>query len=197
MGESPSVLALFPLNTVLFPGGPLRLRIFETRYVDMVRACLRQQSGFGVLQIREGREVGGAVATAAVGTRARIVDFDAMPDGLLGLVCRGDSRFRLLGRTQQADGLNLGQVEWIPEPPAVRLPGEYQSMAGLLRRVLPELGGLYDDVETRFDDAGWVGMRLAEILPLEQRDKQLLLEVDDPVERLERLAPFLRRADDA
>jgi hypothetical protein len=197
MSDTSELLPLFPLNTVLFPGGPLSLRIFETRYVDMVRRCMRQQSGFGVLQIREGREAGGAVATATTGTRARIVDFNALPDGLLGIVCRGEARFRVVERTLLADGLNVGRVEWLDEPAPQRLPEEFRSMAGLLRRVLPELGGLYEGVETRFEDAGWVGMRLAEILPLEQQDKQLLLEVDDPVERLARLAPFLRRADDA
>ena len=94
---------LFPLNTVLFPGGPLPLRIFETRYTDMVRRCLRTESPFGVLLIREGVEAGGAAATMQLGTLARIVDFNPMPDGLLGIICRGESRFRVMERWRQAD----------------------------------------------------------------------------------------------
>src|ERR1700716_2112001 len=97
---------LFPLNTVLFPGGPLPLRIFETRYVDMVRHCMRERCAFGVVLIRAGAEVGAVADTAAVGTTARIVDFNSMPDGLLGITCVGERKLRVLRRWQQDDGLN-------------------------------------------------------------------------------------------
>ncbi|HEY7377666.1 MAG TPA: LON peptidase substrate-binding domain-containing protein, partial [Steroidobacteraceae bacterium] len=98
-------IALFPLNTVLFPGGPLPLRIFEPRYIDMVRRCLREQRGFGVVLIRSGNEVGPA-EFESVGTLARIVDFHALSDGLLGLVNVGERRFRVISRRRQDDGLN-------------------------------------------------------------------------------------------
>src|SRR3954451_7087360 len=88
-------LSLFPLNTVLFPGGPLPLRIFEPRYVDMVRKCMREGAPFGVLLIRSGQEVGEVSSAASIGTSARIVDFHQMPDGLLGLICTGEQKFRL------------------------------------------------------------------------------------------------------
>ncbi len=105
---------LFPLNTVLFPGGPLPLRIFETRYVDMVRRCMRDGSAFGVVWNHSGAEVGEVANVAEVGTTARIVDFNAMPDGFLGITCMGERKFRISKRWQQSDGLNLGDIEYLP-----------------------------------------------------------------------------------
>ena len=189
-------IPLFPLSTVLYPGGPLPLRIFETRYVDMVRDCLRRDSSFGVVLIREGAEAGGAAAVMEVGTRARIVDFNPMPDGLLGIICRGEQRFRLLERRRQADGLYLGRVQGLPAPPPTPVPESFRHLSDLLRRVLPELGSMYASIKSDFDDADWVSCRLAEILPLEQREKQLLLELEDPVERLALLDPHIQAAED-
>jgi Lon protease-like protein len=187
-------IALFPLQTVLFPGGPLPLRIFETRYVDLIGRCMRAQTGFGVVLILQGGEVGGASEVADIGTYARIEDFSQLPDGLLGIFCRGERRFRLLSRDRQPDGLQTGDVEWLPQPGPVPLPSEFRPLAQLLERVLPELGALYANTDTRFEDAEWVGNRLAEILPIEQREKQGLLEAGDPIARLSRLAPLLRPA---
>src|SRR6202040_504263 len=110
------VIALFPLNIVLFPDGPLPLRIFETRYVDMVRRCMRETQTFGVVLIREGSEVGPA-ETFDVGTLAKIVDFHQLSDGLLGLSCVGAQRFRIRSRSRQADGLNLGEVDYLAVEP--------------------------------------------------------------------------------
>jgi hypothetical protein len=188
-------IPLFPLQAVLFPGGPLPLRIFEARYVDLVGRCLKSQTGFGVVLILEGGEVGGVSALASVGTYASIEDFSQLPDGLLGIFCRGGHRFRVLERRQEGDGLHVATVEWLPKPAATPLPPAYEPLAQLLERVLPELGSLYAKVEPRLDDADWVGCRLAEILPIEHREKQRLLEAG-PVERLETLAPLLRREDD-
>lgn len=185
-------IPLFPLQTVLFPGGPLPLRIFEPRYVDMIGRCMRAGAGFGVVLILEGGEVGEVSSLASVGTMARIDDFSRLPDGLLGLACRGERRFRLTAREQEADGLNVGTVEWFAETPAVPLPPEFAPLAQILERVLPELGALYADVEPRLDDADWVGCRLAEILPIASVEKQQLLEQADPLDRLTRLAPLLR-----
>lgn len=195
-------LPLFPLNTVLFPRGPLPLRIFEARYVDMVRRCMREGSSFGVVLLQGGGETGPVAGVASVGTSARIVDFDLLKDGLLGLSCRGERRFRLLRRWRQDDGLNMGEVEWLDPAPsaaaetAVAVPPEHRHLADLLRRVLPELGAVYADIEPRFEDADWVGARLVEILPIGLGDKQACLEMDDPVERLGVLAPLIRRAED-
>ncbi len=182
-------LPLFPLNLVLFPDGPLPLRIFETRYYDMVRRCMREGSGFGVVLIREGAESGtGDTELYDVGTAADITDFHQLADGLLGLSCVGRRRFRIVARSRQADGLNLGEVNWIEAEPAVPVPARHARLAALLRTVLPQLGEVYATIAMRLDDAAWVGHRLAEILPLPLADKQSYLELDDPLERLDKLA---------
>jgi uncharacterized protein len=184
-------IPLFPLNIVLYPDGPLPLRIFETRYVDMVRRCLREESGFGVVLIREGGEVGPA-DTVDVGTLARIVDFHQLPDGFLGLSCVGERRFKIAARRRQADGLNLGDVEWLARDLTVPVPPRFAHLAELLGNVLPQLGEVYTGIEMKLDDAVWVSHRLAEILPIDLKDKQRCLEIDDAVARLELLAPLVR-----
>jgi uncharacterized protein len=188
-------IALFPLNTVLFPGGPLPLRIFEARYTDMVRKSLREESAFGVVLIEGGTETGVVAATAAVGTSARIADFYSLSDGLLGVTCIGVHRFKLGGRRLQSDGLNLGSVEWLAAEQEVPLPEEYRHLGQLLRKVLPELGTFYEFVTKHFDDATWVGYRLAEILPMSLSDKQYCLELNDPLARLARLSPLIQRVE--
>jgi len=182
-------IPLFPLNIVLFPGGPLPLRIFETRYVDMVGRCMREDQGFGVVLIREGSEVGHA-ETYDVGTMAKITDFDPLPDGLLGLSCVGLGRFRILNRGRQADGLHTAEVEWLRPEPSVSVPERHARLASLLQSVLPQLGEVYADIEMRLEDAAWVGHRLAEILPIPLTEKQVYLEMDDPLARLDALAPL-------
>lgn len=184
---------LFPLRTVLFPGGLLPLRIFETRYVDMVGRCMREGNDFGVLLITGpgSAETGPVPGLARVGTSARIVDFNALPDGLLGLMCRGARRFRLVSRRLQADGLHVAAVEWLPESPPSALAPEHRPLARVLRRVLQELGDTARHLETDFDDAGWVSNRLAEFLPLERSAQQELLELDDAQERMRALAPLI------
>jgi uncharacterized protein len=184
-----SEIPLFPLNLVLFPDGPLPLRIFETRYYDMVRRCMREGRGFGVVLIREGREVGlSDTDLYEVGTMAEITDFHQLQDGLLGLSCVGRQRFRIIERRRQADGLNLGEVEWLSIEPSLAVPARHQRLSTLLGTVLPQLGEVYSNIDMRLDDAAWVGHRLAEILPIPLGDKQSYLEIDDPVERLDRLA---------
>jgi Lon protease-like protein len=181
-------IALFPLNVVLFPDGRLPLRIFETRYIDMVRACLREDRGFGVVLILAGAEAGPA-ESCAVGTMAKIVDFHQLPDGLLGLSCLGRQRFRILRQRRQPNGLNVGEVQWLAAEPEIRVPARHVRLAELLRKVLPELGEVYTGIEMRLDDAAWVGHRLAEILPIEPAEKQHCLEINDPIERLDLLSP--------
>jgi len=192
------MIPLFPLNTVLFPHGPLPLRIFETRYVDMVKYCMREQSPFGVVLIRAGSEVGtGAVGeTSAVGTTARIIDFNPLPDGLLGITCQGERKFSVLKHWQQEDGLHLAEVEFVDPEESVDLPLEYDHLGELLRKVLPELGELYANVPKYFSNASWVGWRLAEILPIALSEKQYCLELDDPIARLARLSPLIRKAEE-
>jgi uncharacterized protein len=182
-------IPLFPLNIVLFPNGPLPLRIFETRYVDMVRSCMREDSSFGVVLISKGIEAGPA-ETFDVGTTAKITDFHQLPDGLLGLSCVGQRRFRILKKSVAKDGLNLGEIEWLEIEPAMSVPARHARLKELLRTVLPQLGEGYTGIDMRLDDAAWVGHRLTEILPIEPHRKQSLLEMDDPVQRLDALAPL-------
>jgi Lon protease-like protein len=188
--SGPLEIPLFPLGTVLFPGGPLPLRIFETRYIDLVRRCLRQESGFGVVLIREGVEAGGPAATFDVCTYARIVDFSQQPDGLLGIRAEGERRFRIVGRRRARDGLNLADVEWLAEDTRQPLPEEFADLAPALDAILTQAGDPYGSLERHLDDAAWVSGRLAEILPVPAGHKQHCLELDDPVERLRYLRPM-------
>jgi Lon protease-like protein len=183
-------IPLFPLGTVLFPGGPLPLRIFETRYIDLVRRCMRDGTGFGVVLIREGAEAGTAVATFDVGTYARIVDFSQQPDGLLGISAQGERRFRILERRRARDGLNLASVEWLPAEQSQPLPADYAELGPAIDAILTQVGEPYASLERHLEDAGWVSARLAEVLPVPMQHKQHCLELDDPVERLRYLRPM-------
>jgi hypothetical protein len=187
-------IALFPLHTVLFPGGPLPLRIFEPRYLDMVRRTLRTQTAFGVVLLQGDAAPGAPAATSSIGTSARIADFYSLPDGLLGITCHGLRKFSVRGRRVQSDGLNFAEIEWLATESEIELPGEFLDLGRLLRKVLPELGNFYAGVSKRFDDCAWVGYRLAEILPLSLPDKQYCLELDDPLARLRHLSPLIQRA---
>jgi uncharacterized protein len=184
---------LFPLNTVLFPQGPLSLRIFEPRYVDMIGRCMRESTPFGVVAIRSGGEVGAVEVTAELGTTARVVDFSQLPDGLLGIMCEGDRKFRLLRRWQRPDGLHLGEIEYLPAEQSDEIPQEHQHLAELLSKVLPELGEPYASLPTKLTDASWVGCRLAEILPLSLEDRLELLQTEEPLVRLERVGQLMRK----
>ncbi|MEX2126607.1 MAG: LON peptidase substrate-binding domain-containing protein [Woeseia sp.] len=175
---------LFPLRTVLYPGGPLPLRIFEPRYLDMVSECLKNDCPFGVLLIKSGSESGPAT-TYDVGTLARISDWYQGSDGLLGITAVGEERFRLLHGERRQDGLNVGEIEKLPQQTTKSLPEEYKPLAHILEGVLDDLGRLYESLERRYDDAAWVGYRFAEILPLGAEDKQACLETNDPIRRLQ------------
>ncbi|MEX0975626.1 MAG: LON peptidase substrate-binding domain-containing protein [Woeseia sp.] len=181
---------LFPLRTVLYPGGPLPLRIFEARYLDMISECLKSERPFGVLLIKSGEESGQAT-TYELGTLARIADWYQGSDGLLGVTAIGEQRFRLVSSERRADGLNVGAIEVLPEQPFQPLPDEYRPLATILAGVLDDLGRLYESLERRYDDAVWVGYRFAEILPISPGEKQRCLEIEDPFERLQLIRKVL------
>lgn len=182
---------LFPLNTVIFPGGPLPLRIFEPRYLDMVSDCLKNDVPFGVLLIREGGETGVAT-THGIGTLARIRDWYQGSDGLLGITAIGEQRFRLISSQRLPSGLNVGEVEVLPDEPAMPMPDEYKAMSQILADVLDELGKLYESLERRLDDAAWVTSRLVEILPIDLEQKQMCLEQNDAASRLKIVQALIR-----
>ena len=181
---------LFPLRTVLYPGGPLPLRIFEPRYLDMISNCLKTDAQFGVLLIKNGDETGPAT-TYEVGTLARIIDWYQGSDGLLGITAIGGQRFRLISSSRQADGLNIGEIELLEIELEHSLPEEYKPLANILSGVLDDLGRLYESLERNYEDAGWVGYRFAEILPISPEEKQSCLEIDDPVRRLKLMREVL------
>lgn len=183
-------IPLFPLRTVLFPGGPLPLRIFETRYLDMIGRCLKEEIGFGVVALKDS-EGEGPGEVHNVGTLARIIDWYQFDDGLLGITALGETRFLLRDIRQQEDSLNLGQVDFLECDTEAELPDRFQPLLALLQNVLSELEAQYRFVEKRFDDAAWIGYRLAEVLPLSIGQKQMCLEISDPVRRLEFLVPVV------
>lgn len=180
-------LPLFPLNAVLFPGGPLKLRIFEPRYVDMIGRCMRENSSFGVAMIVEGTEAGGRARTVDTGTSARIVDFEKLQDGLLGITALGERRFDIVSLEQQPDSLNVAQVNWLESEPTQTVPENCGHLVMLLQHAMPQLAPLYDFTPVDYESASWVGSRLVEILPLPLTEKQRCLEMRDPLERLEYL----------
>lgn len=185
-------LALFPLDTVLFPGGMLALRIFETRYLDLIRDCGRHDRGFGVCLILDGSEAGVPATPAALGCEARIVDFSSTSDGLLGLSVQGARRFRVERTRVRDNGLVVADVRWLEEAPQSRPRPEHELLAMLLQRVLDRAGDPFDKVDKScFDDAAWVAWRLAEWLPLENRERQRLLQEDDSHARLQFLVERL------
>ncbi len=182
-----SFIPLFPLNAVLFPDGPLKLRIFEPRYLDMIGRSMREGTTFGVAMIREGVEAGGEAYTVEIGTTVRIVDFEQLKDGLLGITAVGERCFRIGATSQQADGLKVAQVDWLPAEPTLPVPDDSDYLARLLQHALPQLAPVYDFTPVRYEDASWVSMRLVEILPLPLEEKQRCLEMQDPLMRLEHL----------
>jgi Lon protease-like protein len=185
-------IPLFPLNTVLFPGGHLALRIFEARYLDMVSECLRSDSGFGVCLIREGSEVGQA-RIHGIGTLARITNWDRLDDGLLGLTVLGERRFEVLETKTRPDRLLVGRVRYADDQVPVQVPNELVPVASLLEEVLTQIGEAPASVPRRLGEAGWVADRMAELLPLDLADKQRLLETGDAVDRLVAVGDLLLR----
>jgi len=185
---------LFPLRAVLFPGGQLSLRIFEPRYLDMVRECTRHDSGFGACLILSGREVGAPATPTAVGTIARITDFHTGDDGLLGIVAEGGARFRVTGARARADGLLRGAVALWPPEPARPVPVEFALLQSIAERLVETMAPQFHHVpRASYDDAGWVGFRLAELLPLSVEEQQHMLELTDPLQRLAELRDALPR----
>lgn len=183
-------IPLFPLAGVLFPGGALSLRVVEPRYVAMVTACLATAEPFGVCLIAHGG-LPGAPALHPVGTLADLVQAGTEPSGELAVSARGGRRFRLLARTVAADGLPRARVALLDEPARHPVPAAQQGLLPVLHRIADDLGPLRMPEPHDFDDAAWVGYRLAEAMPVQALAKQKLLELDDPVSRLEILHTYL------
>jgi hypothetical protein len=196
-------LPLFPLTTVLFPDGILPLRIFEVRYLDMIGRCQRAGAPFGVVALTQGSEVrqpGVKEAFAAVGTLATITDFETPQPGLMTIRATGAQRFRITSREQLKHGLWVADVERLPADVAVAIPGDLQAAAVALRQLIESLQQKTTPAAQmplqepwRLDDCGWVANRWCELLPLPVEMKQRLLELDNPLIRLELVSDVLAR----
>jgi Lon protease-like protein len=180
-------IPLFPLHTVLFPGGRLPLRIFEPRYLDMISHCVKTESPFGVCLIDNGGEAGKAARPRDIGTLATVTDWNRLPDGLLGVIAEGGTRFCLRSTTVERNQLLTGQIALIPDDTLADVPSDSLELVELLKHLIKETSPSYSVSEDKFDDAAWIGFRLAEVLPLEPGFKQQLLEMSSPIDRLQLL----------
>jgi Lon protease-like protein len=191
-----SALPLFPLGTVLFPGGALALRVFEPRYMDMVSGCLQHQRPFGVCLIREGSEVGAPAVPHTIGCTARIADWDMQQLGVLNLHARGEERFRIVRSRATSQGLVLADIETLAPESDRPVPQGFADCVELLKEAVEASGATAIPEPHRFDSASWVGYRLSEILPLPLAVKQQLLQLEDALARLallQRVAVPLRK----
>ncbi len=185
---------LFPLTSVLFPGGRLALRIFERRYLDLVTHTLRTQGSFGIVHLHAGGEVagkGGELRLAAVGCEARIVDWDQTEDGLLGLVVEGGRRFRVQHSYRDDAGVHRARVQWLEEADELPLPDEAKELSALLAQLLAHPHVQRMGFSEQVSGTGELVNRLAQLLPLAAADVYPLLEVDEPLARLDALHDLL------
>lgn len=197
-------MPLFPLGSVLFPGGLLALRVFEVRYLDMVRKCHQAGAPFGVVALTQGREVRQAGAPEEqfndVGTLAVIEQIDTPQPGLITLLCRGSQRFRITQRSHLPHGLWIADVGHIDQDLTVPIPEDLRKASTALAQVLHTLKQRDPDTPTaivptaaQLDDCGWVANRWCELLPVPLELKQRLMELDNPLVRLELVGDVLER----
>ncbi len=185
-------LALFPLNTVLFPGCTLDLQLFEARYLDMISRCMKKGESFGVVCILDGKEVGMAPdGYALIGCEALIRDFKQQDNGLLGIRVEGGRRFRVLDTGVQKDQLLVAEVQWLDEQPDQPLDEEDADLLALLQALAehPMVSSL--DMDARAEGQQALGNQLAYLLPFTDADKIDLLQLDDPQQRLDAIQMLL------
>ncbi len=185
-------LALFPLNTVLFPDCILDLQIFEARYLDMIGRCMKQGGGFGVVCILEGEEVGTAAqGYAQIGCEALITDFHQQDNGLLGIRVRGGRRFRILQSEVQKDQLTVARVQWLEEAPEQPLQDEDADLIALLKALAEH--PMVEALDMGVEATGQLSLanQLAYLLPFSEQDKIDLLQLDDPQQRLDAIQQLL------
>lgn len=196
-------LPLFPLGAVLFPGGVISLRIFEVRYLDMIGRCHKAGAPFGVVSLTQGSEVrqpGSQEAFAGVGTLATITEFESPQPGLMLVRAAALQRFRITSRDQLKHGLWVADVESLANDKAVPVPDDLKLAADALEKVIRSLqqraetpGQAPVPEPWHLDDCGWVANRWCELLPLPLPLKQQLMELDNPLVRLELVSDVLTR----
>ncbi len=217
MQNWPETIPLFPLRTVLFPGGILPLRIFETRYLNMIRDCSREQTPFGVCLLLDENDQAEAdqqprqSRMTTIGTAADIIDFSTTDDGLLGVVAHGSRRFQVVSTGVRHDGLITAAVAWMADDAPHTIQPQHAILVDVLRQLHEQIGSKLqqqadnrDDIDLRsmlqncdYDDAATVGFRLADLLPLSVHDQQVLLEMSDADERLDSLLQAISISNDA
>ena len=184
-------VAIFPLSTVLFPGSVLPLRIFEARYMDMVRECMKSETPFGVCRITKGHEAGAPAAHEPVGCLATISHWDMEQLGLLHIRTVGTQRFLIRNEAAGANALIRADIELIPDDPVVGIPTDLEDCVDIVRKLVEQI--IEDEPDAckrpveepyRYDSASWVGNRLCEFLPLDGAEKQRLMTLADPLARL-------------
>jgi len=191
---------VFPLGTVLFPGGVLPLRIFEARYMDMVRDCMQRDLPFGVCLITRGGEVGEAAEHEPIGTLAHIRGWDMEQLGVLQLRTIGGSRFRIVDRRVGGNGLIRASIDELPDDPRLEVPDEMAECTMLVHRIVDELRTREPDPQKRmiaepfdFDSAAWIGNRLAEFLPIPNPARHKLMALEEPLARLSLVHRWLQQ----
>lgn len=199
VSSEPFDLPLFPLQSVLFPGGLLGLKVFEARYLDLMADCLRERRPFGVVALMQGGEVRGAgkapVVFERVGCQAELIEADSAQTGILHVRCRGTHRFATESTQQQDDGLWTARVTALPDDevvlPTEALIGSAKGLANAIAALKAQ--GTQPFLEPyQFDSAGWLANRWCEILPISLAAKQKLMELEDPLVRLQLVDEFLR-----
>lgn len=190
-------IPIFPLHTVFYPGGALPLRIFEPRYLDMISQCLRDETGFGICLISEGKETGDAAESFEYGTFGTISYWQQLPEGLLGVTVRGEQRFRIISKKIASNQLCMAQVEMLPDEPQVALPKRFQHFSEIIDEMFTQIGHPYTTLPKHYDDASWIGYRLAELLPMALVQKQQFLQMIDPIERLEKISVIIAEINDS
>jgi len=186
-------VALFPLSTIVLPGGRLPLRIFEPRYLDMVHDCMRHAQPFGVCLVKRGSEVGGGSQIYPYGTLVKVIDFDQGEDKLLKIVTEGVSKFRVVSTTERENKLMVGEIAALAVEPTAAIPEELQHLSELLKGTLESVASMLSYNAPDYECASWVGGRLTELLPLTPDVRNDLLVLDDPVLRLRKLDKYLKR----
>ena len=191
-------IPVFPLPLVLFPGGRLPLQIFETRYLDMVAHCMRDDAGFGIVMIVEGEQTlvkqgGGLPSVSRFGTYARIIDFDQHANGMLTILTEGQTKFEILDQYEQADGLMLASIRTLKPEAEASVPKDQAHLLGLLETLMEHKAVRRLGLTCDMGKATEVGARLTELLPCPNHFKQRLLEIGDPLERLIELGRLVDR----
>lgn len=192
-------IPLFPLNSILFPKGRISLQIFESRYVDMIRQCLKEQSGFGVVLIETGSEVahaGQKLDIHRIGTYSKVVDWNQLPNGLLGITAEGQTTFKIVESWREGNDLCKAEVVFrdfdsVDSDP-VDVGEQFQEYVDLLAGLSKHPAIEELKLNISFENLREVAWRLSELLPISNRDKQALLELSDPFDRLEQIELYIR-----